>query len=103
MAREKMAELKIKVPAHWLNFINELYEIADMDRDGELAGWIKSGLECDIEGLSAEDRVRLVEKHKVDDIYEIPQWVRDRAAEFSSSSTTEKKTKLLTRGGEIFV
>jgi hypothetical protein len=84
MVKEKMAELKIKIPVRWLNFIDDYYQVTGVNREKDMM----STMESIIEGfmienrdcLSLKDRVRLVEKHKLTDIHTIRQWERDGAA-----------------------
>ena len=94
MAKEKMAELKIKIPARWLNFINEYHEVAGRDLDENMRDTIKAAIESwMIPELSAKDTIRLVEKHNLSDIYEIPQWDRDEAAGIPRKVPTANNTK----------
>jgi len=75
-----MVELKIKIPARWLNFINEYHEVAGRDLDENMQDTIKTAIEgFMISELSAKDKVQLVEKYQLADIYEIEQWERDEA------------------------
>ena len=46
MVKEKMAELKIKVPECWLNFIDEYCQVTGRDRDEELWGMVRGTIEC---------------------------------------------------------
>jgi DNA-binding Lrp family transcriptional regulator len=80
MSKEKIAELKIKIPARWLDFIEECYEVTGMDRDEDLLSWTKCRIEMFMDKLDAKDLVRLTEKYQLTDIREIPQCVRDEAA-----------------------
>ena len=80
MSKEKKAELKIKVPERWLNFIEEYYSLVDRDRDEDLQSNMEATLEMFIEDLDAKDRIRLVQKYQLSDIYKISQWIRDEAA-----------------------
>jgi hypothetical protein len=81
MSKEKMAELKIKIPARWLNFINEYHEVAGLDFDENMQDTIKAAIEgWMIPELSAKDTIRLVEKYRLTDLYEISQRDRDEAA-----------------------
>lgn len=78
-----MAELKIKIPERWMNFIDECYEVTGRNRDKMLRGWMRAAIEAEIEDrtqLSLKERIRLVDKHKLTDIHQIVQWERDEAA-----------------------
>jgi len=78
MAKDKMAE--IKVPARWVAAFNEICQTLGWDFDEEIQGWLKAGLQADICEIHGKDRIRIVEKYNLSDVYEIPQWVRDEAA-----------------------
>jgi hypothetical protein len=78
MAKDKMAE--IKVPARWIAAFNEIYQTLGWDFDEEVQGWLKAGLQADICEIPGKERIRMVEKYNLSDVYEIPQWVRDEAA-----------------------
>jgi len=77
---KKLAELKIKVPARWFNFINEYYEITGINPDRDQRGNVKSVICMFIEDLDAKDRIRLVEKYHLSDIYKIPPGIYDEAS-----------------------
>ena len=80
MSKEKMAELKITIPARWLNFMRETYNVLGLDFDKEMRSMVKGSIEVGIDLLAPEDTIRLVEKHKIEDVYKISQWERDKAA-----------------------
>ena len=70
-----MAELIIIVPVRWLNFIIEYYEITRINSNADLRRSMKSIIYMFIEDLDAKDRVHLVEKYRLSDIYKIPPGV----------------------------
>ncbi|MGB8219236.1 MAG: hypothetical protein WCE46_02500 [Methanoregula sp.] len=79
-----MAELKIKVPERWTNFIDEYYEVTGINREMDMMSSMESiitGLMIEGGQISLNDRVRLVDKYKLADIYKIDPWVRDTVAE----------------------
>lgn len=81
--KDEIVELKIRIPKRWADFIDEYCQVTGRDRDQELVTMIKVEIEMPMiedERLSKKDRVRLVEKYQLSDIYKIPQWVRDDAA-----------------------
>jgi hypothetical protein len=80
MSKEKMAELKIKIPARWLDFIEENYQVTGEDRDKDLLSHVKCLIEMLMDELDDKDLMRLVDKYQLTDIREIPQWIRDEAA-----------------------
>jgi len=83
MVKEEMAELKIKVPTRWLNFINEYYEVTGRKSDEDLKMMVGAQIEMlmlEDDLLPLKERVRLHDKYHLSDISEIPQWVRDDAA-----------------------
>jgi hypothetical protein len=81
MSKEEMVELKIKVPARWVNFIEDYYQVTGRNRDEDL----RSSVFASIEGfmlpeLNAKDKIRLIEKHQLQDICKIRPVDRDEAA-----------------------
>ena len=83
MSKEKMVELKIKIPERWMNFIDEYYLVTGRDRNEDLTKMVKSQIEMPMiedDLLSINERLQLVEKYQLADIYKIPQWARDKAA-----------------------
>lgn len=83
MSKEKMTELKIKIPVRWLNFINEYYEVVGRDRDEDLVEMVKAQIEMPMledECLPTKERVRLYDKYQLTDIGDMPWWIRDKAA-----------------------
>ena len=83
-----------------MKFIEEYYQVTGRDRDEDIAGWMKAMIESDISDLNAKDRIWLVEKCQISDIYEIPQWVRDEAAgikrEVEPANPLQKVSHMLT-------
>ncbi|AGB03027.1 hypothetical protein [Methanoregula formicica] len=86
MAREKMAELNVKLPARWVNFLDEFYSVSGMNRDKNLREWMMAVIGANVEELDAKDRILLIEKYQLTDICEIPQWIRDEAAGISRNA-----------------
>jgi hypothetical protein len=83
MPKEKMAELIIKLPARWVNFIEDYYKVTGVNREKDMKGTIASNIQgfmIEDDRLSLKDRIRLVEKHKLTDIYEIPGWAREEVS-----------------------
>jgi predicted secreted Zn-dependent protease len=79
MSKEKMVELKIKIPERWANFIDEYYKVTGVNREKDMMSSIESiitGLMIEGGRISLKDRVRLVDKYKLADIYKIDPWVR---------------------------
>jgi hypothetical protein len=83
MVKEKMVDLKIKVPARWSNFIDEYCQVTGRDRDEELMIMLRTQIEMPMledDRLSRVDRVRLHDKYQLSDISKLPQWLRDEIA-----------------------
>lgn len=80
MESEKMAELKIKIPERWMNFIDDYFEVTGRDSDEEFKDCIRATIEMFIGDLDNKETVRLVEKHHLEDIYKISQRLRDEVA-----------------------
>jgi hypothetical protein len=78
MAKEKMAT--IKVPARLVAILKDVCEALDDDFNEESQDWIKEIVRADLEQLPPKERIRIVEKHHAEDLYPIPQWLRDKAA-----------------------
>ncbi|NMB79286.1 MAG: hypothetical protein GYA23_09370 [Methanomicrobiales archaeon] len=76
MPREQMVE--IKVPARWVEGMKAAYHSLGMDFDKEARAWLRSGFECDLASLPVGDRVRLIDKHKLKDIYNISPRLRNQ-------------------------
>jgi hypothetical protein len=96
MPKEKMVELKIKLPARWVAFMEDFYQVTGMERDRDLRSTIKASIEgFMLPELNAADTVRLVEKHQLADIYEIPQWLRDEAAGIPRKVKTKNPNEAL--------
>jgi hypothetical protein len=83
MSKEKMVELKTKMPERQANFLEDMFKTQGLNRDKELRGWMMAGIEADYAELDPVDRIRLVEKYNVEDLYPIHQWERDEAAGIS--------------------
>lgn len=72
MAKEKMATLKIRVPARWADFIEEYYRITGLNRDDDMRSDIASCMEgfmLESGNLSIPERIRLFEKYQLQDVY----------------------------------
>ncbi|AGB02405.1 hypothetical protein [Methanoregula formicica] len=72
MVKEKMATLKIRVPARWAEFIEEYYRITGLNRDDEMRGNIASSMEgfmLESGEISMLERSRLIEKYHLLDVY----------------------------------
>jgi hypothetical protein len=80
MTKEKMAELKIKVPARWVNFIEECYHVNGLDRNVDLRDNVRALVEMLTDELDTKDLVRLHDKYQLSDIRKISQRTRDEAA-----------------------
>ena len=93
MSKENMAELKIKVPERLANFLDDIYTTRRLNRDKELREWAESLILAEYEVLDFADRIRLVEKHKVEDRYPIAQWEREAAACGESVKEHERKVR----------
>jgi len=59
-----------------LDFITDYCEITGVDRKGTMLDMVTSTLVMFIEDLNAEDRVRLVDKYQLEDIYKVPDWMQ---------------------------
>ena len=78
-----MAELKIKIPERWSNFIHEYYEVTGRKPDEDLEMMMRAQIEMlmlEDDLLPLKERVRLHDKYHLSDISEIPQGVSDEAA-----------------------
>ena len=73
---EKMAKLKIKIPGRYLNFIAEYCEITSQDRKSTMLDMVTASMVMFIEDLDVHDRVRLVDKYQLTDVYTIPDWIQ---------------------------
>jgi hypothetical protein len=73
---EKMGKLKIKIPGRYLNFIDDYCEITGQDRKSAMLDMITASMVMFIEDLDQEDRVHLVGKYQLTDIYKIPDWIQ---------------------------
>jgi len=78
---EKSAKLKIRVPYRYLNFFAEYFQITGLDRKGAMIDMISSTMIMYIEELDSEDRISLVEKYQLEDIYTLPDIVRRKVFE----------------------
>jgi hypothetical protein len=73
---EKMGKLKIKIPGRYLNFIDDYCEITGQDRKSAMLDMVTASMVMFIEDLDQEDRVRLIGKYQLTDIYKIPDWMQ---------------------------
>jgi|SRR5208337_3223306 len=82
---EKIKKLKIQAPNRYLCFIVEYCEITDLDFKSAMHDMIVASIVMFIEDLDAKDRIRLVKKYHLSDIYEIPSGVWKEAAGIPST------------------
>jgi len=81
-----VAELKISIPALWLSFLEECYQITGIDREEDLQDNMRAHVVMLIDGLNAKDKIRLVKKYNLMDIYEIFPSVYEMAADIPEHS-----------------
>ena len=104
---EKMAKLKIKIPRRYLHFIADYCEITGQDYQSAMLDMVVATLVMFIEDLDPGDRVLLVDKYQLTDIYKIPDRIQSEVfqkrceqlrikfiSEGLHSLTIEKKAEL---------